>query len=67
MGDSVNTNLWGLQDHYRANGTHRCNILRLTPLLDEVMLLKLHFDNISFSHVYREINTLEDRLSKEGA
>lgn len=36
------------------------------PLLDEVMLIKSQFDYISFSHVYRERNTLADRLSKEG-
>ena len=43
------------------NGTYRCNILSLTPLLYEVMLLKHHFDNISFSNVYRERNTLAER------
>lgn len=45
-------------------GTHRCNILRLRSLLDEVLLLKSLFDFISFSHVYRERNSLVDKLSK---
>ena len=49
------------------NGIKRCHILRLMPLLDEVLLLKLHFDYISFTHVYRERSSLVDRLSKEGA
>ena len=50
-----------------ANGFQQCHILRLMPLLDEVLLLKHHFDFISFTHVYRERNTTTDRLSKEGA
>jgi hypothetical protein len=37
------------------------------PLLDEVFLLKQHFDFISFTHVYRERNSIADKLSKEGA
>ena len=37
------------------------------PLLDEVLLLKHHFDFISFTHVYRERNSIADRLSKERA
>ena len=49
------------------NGNHRCNILCLRPLLDEMLLLKSQFDFISFSHVYRERNSFADRLSKEGA
>ena len=50
-----------------AMGSHRCNILRLSPILDKIFLLKCHFDYISFTHVYRERNTIADGLSKEGA
>lgn len=48
------------------NGFQRCHIIRLMPLLEEVMLLKQHFDYISFTHVYRERNIIVDKLSKEG-
>lgn len=48
-------------------GTQNCNILRLRPLLDEVIHLKSLFELISFVHVYRERNTVADRLSKKGA
>ena len=50
-----------------ANGFQRCHFIRLVPLLDEVLLLKQHFDFISFTYVYRERNTIANRLSKEGA
>ena len=39
--------------------------MRLLPLVEEVLLLKNHFDMIYFKHVYRERNHLADRLSKE--
>lgn len=58
FGDSKITINW-------ANGSHRCNILHLIPLLDEILLIKRHFDFISFTHVYREINFIADILSKE--
>ena len=39
--------------------------MRLYPILEEVLLLKQHFNKISFIHVYRERNRVADRLSKE--
>ena len=50
-----------------AMGTNICNILRLTPLLDEILLTKCHFDFISFTHIYRERNSIANKLSKEGS
>lgn len=50
-----------------AMGTHHCTILRLIPLLDEIFLIKRHCDFISFTHVYREKNSIADQLSKEGS
>lgn len=50
-----------------ASGLHQCSILRLRPLLDEIFLLKHHFDFVSFTHVYKERNHTTDSLSKEGA
>jgi ribonuclease HI len=48
-----------------ANGIHRCKISHLLPLHEDVLRIKSLFDNISFSHIYRERNQLADRLSKE--
>jgi ribonuclease HI len=48
-----------------ANGIHRCKISRFLPLLEDVIRIKSLFDNISFSHIYRERNQLADRLCKE--
>ena len=50
-----------------AKGNQRCNILRLRPLLEQVIQLKSLFDLISFTHVYKERNSSANRLSKEGA
>jgi len=36
-------------------------------ILDEIRMLKTHFDYISCQHIYTESNTLSDRLSKEGS
>ena len=58
FGDSKLTINW-------AMGSHRCNILHLTPLLNEILLIKSHFDFICFTHVYKEINSTMDKLSKE--
>ena len=50
-----------------ADGTSRCGITRLSPILDEIFILKNHFDFISLSRIYRERNSIADGLSKEGA
>ena len=50
-----------------AMGSTRCNILQLSPILEEIFILKSNFDYISFTHVYRERNSIADGLSKEGA
>lgn len=49
-----------------ANGFQHCHIVRLMPLLEEVLNLKQHFDFISLTHVYKEINSLADRLPRRG-
>ena len=50
-----------------AAETHQCSILCLWPIMNEIFLLKQHFNFVSFTHVYRERNSTIDRLSKEGA
>ena len=49
------------------NGIQRCHIIRLLPILEEIFLFKHHFDSLSITHVYRERNRLDDKLSKDGA
>ena len=41
-------------------------IMILFPLLVDALGLKQLFDNITFTHVYRERNGIDDRFSKEG-
>ena len=48
-----------------ANEVRQCHVMRLLPILEEVLLLKHHFNTISFTHVFRERNRVADRLSKE--
>ena len=48
-----------------ANEILQCHVMRLLPILEEVLRLKLQFNLISFTHVYRERNGVADRLSKE--
>jgi ribonuclease HI len=43
-----------------------CHIMRLLPILEEILILNHLFDSLSFKHVYREHNETTDRLSKEG-
>ena len=40
--------------------------MHLVPILDDALDIKHRFDSITFTHVYRERNGLEDQLSKEG-
>jgi len=58
MGDSRIIISW-------ANKSAACHIMRLRPILDEILLLVSRFDNITFTHIYREQNTQADLLSKE--
>ena len=44
---------------------HLCNVMRLIPILEEILLLKQHFNKLTFTHIYRERNRVADRLSKE--
>ena len=48
-----------------ARGSSRCNVFRILPILEEVVLLLQNFNDISFTHVYREKNGVVDLLSKE--
>jgi len=59
-GDSLVVIIW-------ANGLQRCHIMRLIPIVEELRLLKMFFDLICFTHVYKEHNRLADGLSKEVA
>ena len=47
------------------NEIHRCQISLFLPLPEDVVRIKSLFDNISCSHIYRERNQMEDKLSKE--
>jgi len=49
-----------------AKEIQKCNVTRLFPILEEVLLLKQQFFKIYFTHVYRERNRVADGLSKEG-
>lgn len=44
--------------------TH-CHVMRLLPILEEILRLKQHFIKNIFTHVYRERNGVADQLSKE--
>jgi hypothetical protein len=43
-----------------------CHIMRLLPILKEILILNHLFDSLSFKHVYREHNGTTVLLSKEG-
>ena len=43
----------------------QCHVMVLLPILEEVIRLKQSFNQITFSHVYRERNVMVDQLSKE--
>ena len=47
--------------------TQRCHNIHLTPILEEVAQLKTTFNQISFTHIYREPNSEANRCSKEAA
>ena len=48
-----------------VNEVHLCNVMLLLPILEEILLLKLHFNYLAFNHIFRERNRVADRLSKE--
>jgi len=48
-------------------GVHGCHVSCLLPMLEDVLRIKILFDSISFSHIYRERNQLADGLSKEAS
>eukprot|EP00253_Pinus_taeda_P001922 PITA_01922 len=58
-GDSMNVINW-------VNGKSTCQNQILRVVLDEILPLKSHFNNISICHIYREKNTIADQLSKTG-
>ena len=47
------------------NQTQRCHNIHLTPILKEAAQLKSTFNQISFSHIFREQNQEVDTCSKE--
>ena len=49
------------------NQTQRCHNIQLNPILEEVAQLKTTFNQISFTHIYREQNQQADTCSKEAA
>jgi len=50
-----------------ANNKTLCHAYSLKHILEEIVFLKTHFEQITISHIYRERNALADRLSKEAA
>lgn len=48
-----------------AKAITQCNVMVLSPILEEVLRLKQAFNYITFTHVYRERNGMADLLSKE--
>lgn len=44
---------------------HIQNVL-LKPLADQLKEVTAHFDQVSFTHVFQELNTEADALSREG-
>lgn len=60
FGDSKLTIDW-------AAGTHQCSIIHLRPIMNDIFLIKQHFNFVSFTHFYRERNVTTDHLSKVGA
>ena len=48
------------------NDYQKCHIITLSSTLEEIMVLKQQFDFIFITHVYRERNFMDDKLSKEG-
>ena len=50
-----------------ANNKSICHAYSLKHILEEIVFLKTHFDQITVSHIYRERNATADRLSKEAA
>lgn len=57
--DSLNSIKW-------ANGMHLCRNFLLTPLLAEIIRLKICFSELKICHIYRERNIEADNLSKKG-
>ena len=58
-GDSMNVIQW-------INHTQECWNLRLAHIISNIRQLLLRFDFFSCQHVYREINQVADKASKEG-
>lgn len=48
-----------------ANNQGRIDNLMLEPIMNQFLEVKGKFEEIFFSHVYREFNTIADKLSKE--
>jgi hypothetical protein len=46
---------------------NKCDIdnLLLNPSMNQILEIKISFDNISFYHIFREYNTKIDQLAKE--
>lgn len=49
------------------NQTQQCHNIYLNPILDEAAQLKTTFNQISFTHIFREQNKEADKCSKEAA
>ena len=45
------------------NGTYKCNSLNLIELYEKAKELEHEFDNISYNHIYRNLNKRADYLS----
>ena len=49
------------------NQIQRCHNIHLNPILEEASHLKTTFNQLSFTHIYREQNEEADKCSKEVA
>lgn len=49
------------------NEISRCHMHILCHILDEILHLKQHFDQIPYVHIYMERSMVADSLCKEGA
>lgn len=49
-----------------VNKTQRCHNIRLLPILEEVFIILVSYENYSMWHVYSERNMATDPLSKAG-
>jgi ribonuclease HI len=48
-----------------TNGVNKIENLILNPIMEKITEVRSRFEDISFQHVFRELNKTADKLSKE--